>query len=138
MTTTNEDIGHALYKHYSSFTASIRMVSENESYVPALNTPYLKTWLLPAETLPITLGPTGVNEYAGIFQITCIYPQSIGWNAAKIMAGRLCTHFYRNTQVTYNNILVKVRRSWVDPGFQEDAWYHIPVSVLYWCFDNSS
>lgn len=138
MATTNEDIAHAFYKHYSTFTASIRMVSENESYSPRQGTPFLRTWLLPAETFQITLGQDGVNEYGGIFQISCVYPQALGWNDAKVMAGRLASHFYRGTRITYNDILVKVRRAWVDPGFQEDAWYIVPVSIMYWCFDNSS
>jgi len=138
MTTTNEDIAHAFYKHYSTFTASIRMVSENESYEPALGTPYLRTWHSPAQTETITLGPNGVHWYMGVFQISCYYPQAFGWADAKAMAGRLITHFFRGTQVTYNNISVKVRQSWMVPGFQEDAWYLVPVIVEYWCFDNSS
>jgi len=138
MTTTNEDITHALYKHYSTFTASIRMVSENESYTPTLGTPYLKTWVMPVPTETITLGPDGVHWYIGVFQISCYYPQAFGSNDAKVMAGRLVSHFFRGTQVTYNNILVKMRQAWVNPGFQEDAWYVVPVSINYWCFDNST
>jgi len=138
MITTNEDIQHALYKHYSTFTASVRMVSENESYEPKLGTPYLRTWLLPAETTAITLGPSAVKEYGGIFQVDCVYPQSFGWNATKVMAGRICSHYTRGTRVTYNNILLRVLESWPGPALLEDAWYYIPVTVRYWCFDNST
>lgn len=138
MTTTNEDIAHALNKHFSTFTSSIRKVRENESYEPRLGTPYLQAWHVPGMTDTITLGPNGVHWYMGIFHINCFYPQAFGENDAKVMAGRLVSHFFRGTRITYNDILVKVRQAWMHPGFQRDAWYIVPVSVNYWCFDNST
>lgn len=138
MTTANEDIAHALNKHYSTFTASIHKVYENVRYEPSLGTPYLKAWHLPAQTDTITLGPSGVHWYKGIFQVSCFYPQAFGENDAKVMAGKLITHFFRGTQVTYNNILVKVRQAWMSPGYQEDAWYVVPITVDYWVFDDTT
>jgi hypothetical protein len=136
-TTTNEDIQHALNKCFSSFTPTIVKVYENTEYDPSIVTPHLRSWLLPVETMPITLGPTCVHEYAGIFQVTCFYPKGFGFNTAKTMAGKVISHFYRGRQITYNNILVRVLRSWVEPGFEVTEYYSVPCSIRYWCFDNS-
>jgi len=135
--TTNEDIERALLKCYSSFTPVIGKVYENQTYNPNIGVPYLRTWFLPAETDTITLGPTGVNEYTGIFQVRCVYPKGAGVGAARTMAGKICSHFYRGRQITYNNILVKIWHSWPDPGDEDGEFYVIPVRVLYYCWDNA-
>jgi len=137
LTTTNEDIVHALNKCFSMFTPTLATVYENQQFNPELLTPHLRIWHLPAETSVVSLGVTGYNQYTGIFQVSCFYPQGFGWNDAKVMAGKVCSHFYRGRQITYNNIVVEVRRSWPDPGIAEDEYYHVPVSILYWCFDNT-
>ena len=137
MTTSNEDIQHALNKHCSTFTALTSVVYENIEYSPTIGIPYLRTWLLPGETFPLTLGPEGVMDYGGVFQIDCCYPKGRGWKLAKDMAGKVCTHFNRGTLITYNNILVRIRRAWPGPAIIEEELYRVPVSVLYECFDNS-
>lgn len=137
MTTTNENLQSALYKHCSAMTPTIAIVGENASYTPVIGTPHLRTWLVPNETLPITLGPNGFLEYRGIFQINCYYPANRGWNPAKAKAGRICTHFHRGTRITYNSITVLIWRSYPGPAIIDNEWYVVPVAIDYSVFDNS-
>jgi len=134
--TVNEDIQSALNKHLSLMTPTMAIAWENKEYVPILNTPYLKTWLMPGETTRVTLGPNGFEAYVGVFQIDCLYPIKQGWYPAKAKAGAICTQFKTGTLVTYNSVEVRIIRSYPERGDVDGPFYKVPVSIYYQCFSN--
>lgn len=129
-------VDNALCKHLSLFTPTIGIVSENTNYEPVNGVPYLEAWLLPARTIPVTLGTDCWKEYNGIFQITCVYPAGFGRGSAKSKAAKIIDHFARGTASTYNNLTVKIKQAYPAPGYFDDSksWYRIPVSIEYVAF----
>jgi hypothetical protein len=117
-------------------TPTIDIVWENTDYTPTNGREYLEAWLLPAVTLPVTLGPNCWEEYAGIYQISCVYPAGKGRGAAKEKAGKIANYFARGTSCTYNDITVKIRQAYPAPGYYDSSgsWYRIPVSIVYFAF----
>jgi hypothetical protein len=137
MTTTNYDIQSALNKKLNTLTPSLPINWENTEYTPTIGTSYLRAWLLPGETSTLTLGPNGFNEYVGVLQIDCMYPIGKGWRDAKVEADSLCTLFKRGTLLTYNNINVRVMKSWPEPAVVDGPYYKVSVSVVYTSYDNT-
>ena len=110
---------------------------ENAVYKPIANTAYLKAFLLPAETMVETLGPTPWQERKGIFQVSVVYPIGGGFLAPKIKAVEVVSAFKASTAITSNGLRILINKSWPGPGFFDTAgWYQIPVSVSYSCYSD--
>jgi len=105
---------------------------ENVEYAPTVGTPYLRAYLLPAESEVITLGASPYIERRGIFQVDCVYPVGAGWSAAKTQAAAIVAAFPAGVSFVYNGLTVRVDRSWPGPGMPDaNGWYKVPVSIRY-------
>jgi hypothetical protein len=120
----------AFGKHLKTVT-DIDIVWENTEYTPTIGKSFLRTWCIPLPTQNSSLGPNGFSEYNGIFQIDCWYPIGSGWGSARAKVDTICSLFKRGTIITYNNIEVRIWRSYPEPAVIEGNWYRTPISVHY-------
>jgi len=130
MATKYSNLHGALGKYLGTIT-DIDIVWENTEYNPIVNRPFLKAWLIPFPTQNSSLGPKGFSEYNGIFQVDCWYPVGSGWGSARTKVDTICSLFKRGTIATYNDIEVRIWRSYPEPALIEGDWYRIPISIHY-------
>lgn len=110
----------------------IPMALENKEYKPTLGTKYLSTWLLPAEPEIRELGPNPIQERRGLFQITVVGAEDMGWAPLKRIAAAIVDHYKAGTLlVAASGLKVRCLRAWPGPGIPDNGWYRIPVSVSY-------
>lgn len=109
------DIRAALTAQLSTMTGVPAVAWENSSYTPVVGTPYLIPNVLWAEGSQAELGASGRNWERGIYQITCVYPAGAGTGALNTMIGKLRDRFKRGTVLTYNGVIVTIRKVSVSP-----------------------
>lgn len=129
------EIYSALRTRLATLSPAIPVQWEGMSYLSSEGDPYLKTHLLPVEPRS-GVGANAVENYEGIFQITCVYPFGDGSGAAESAADSLVTLFKRGTSLTFNSTKVLLVKSWRGPAMPGDGIYQIPVSVRYQAFLN--
>ena len=114
----------------SSFAASqgVSVAYENVSFTPPNDTPYLRSHLLPSETVASALGTSAYNRHRGYFQVDAVYPINDGWGACATMAEAIRKQFKRGTTLAGN---ITVERSYVLPGLRDEGRYVIPVVIHY-------
>jgi len=131
----DKDVQSALNYALAMAFPTMAIVWENTKYTPAVGTPFFRVWMLPAETDIITIGQTPWQERKGVFQVSVLYPISIGFGVPKGKAAEVVAAFKPNTAITYNTLRVIIDKSWPGPGIlEDDGWYHIPVSIRYCCY----
>jgi hypothetical protein len=135
MTTVNENITSALTKKLATLSPPMDIAWENVKFDPTVGHPYLRAWHLPGQTFPLTLGPQGLDAFVGLLQVDCLYPIEKGWYDAKAKAGTICTLFKKGTLCTYNNITVRIVRSWPDPGTIDGDYYKVSTNIQYECYE---
>lgn len=138
------DLQSALNQALAMAFPSMPVSWENKTYSPTVGTPYLRAWLLPAETDVVTLGQSPFQQRTGIFQVDVVYPagsvgkQWEGWGLAKAKAAQVVAAFTAGTKFTYNALEVTCEKAWPSSGREEgNSWYHIPVNVRYRCESNA-
>jgi hypothetical protein len=131
MSTKYKDLSGALGKQLNNVSGSLDIVWENTEYDPTIGRPFLRTWLLPNQTINSSLGLKGFSEYNGIFQIDCMYPIGSGWGSARTNVDTICSSFKRGTIVTYNKVEVRIWGSSPEPALIDGDWYRLPISVYY-------
>jgi hypothetical protein len=127
------DLQSALNDQLNDEFPTMAIAWENVDFTPALGTPYLAAYLLPAESTVKTLGPNPYIERKGIFQVTCVYPAGAGWGAAKSKAAEVIAAFPAGQEFVYNGLTVTIEKSWPAAGFPKDGWYQVPTSIRYHC-----
>lgn len=129
------DVQSALNDRLNTDFPTTPVAWENYPFSPTTGTPYLRAWILPAESDVVTLGPNPVILRTGIFQIDCCYPLGKGWGPAKSKAAEIVEDFKAGTRFVYNGLTVQVDRAWPGPGaIDEQGWYRVPVSIKYSCY----
>ena len=114
----------------STFASSkgVTVAYENVPFTPPSDTPYLRSHLLPADTVAAACGPEAYNRHRGFFQVEAVYPIDDGWGDCAAMAEDIRKHFKRGTTLSSNII---VENSSALPGFRDEGRYVIPVRVVY-------
>lgn len=123
----------ALDSHLDAYQ-STDVAWENADYKPIVGTPYLKPRFLPAEPEQAALGSTGSNRLGGIYQVSVIHPIGGGSAAAKAQADAIVSQFKRGTQLTRDDLTIRVDRAWQGPAMDSEAWYTIPVSIRWFVY----
>lgn len=90
--------------------------------------------LLPAETIPLTLGVSGQDQVYGLAQISIFVPMDQGTMRAHAIADAILAAFPRGRMLTKDDLRIRVLRAWVQPGAIDGKSYHLPVSLRYECF----
>ena len=107
---------------------------ENGDYTPENGTLYLRTTLLPADTVQSELGSTGLDEHSGIYQIDVLAQSGGGKGQAIIQADLVADQFARGTVLTYNGVNVRIGSVSRGVGNRQDAWFIFPVFIEYQSF----
>jgi len=104
---------------------------ENVVHDNVPDTLYLKTFMLPGDTVQASLGTDGKDESVGIFQISVYIPVGDGMSA---WPDSIADHFKRGTTLTKNNVKLRIRSVSIASGFRDDNFYIVPVSIDYQVF----
>jgi hypothetical protein len=104
---------------------------ENAPFVPKQGTPWQRVTLLPATTENPTLGDQFKME-RGVLKVSLFYPEKSGAQAAMIRAEAIRLIFARGLSLIDGTVRVKIEtHPYINPGFAEDGWYLLPVSVPF-------
>jgi hypothetical protein len=95
---------------------------------------FVRSTLLPAETITSTLGEDGVNELHGLFQIDLFNVINEGPYSASDLADTIIEAFDRTTRLTYLGVIVIVQQSWRGASHKFDTHYMTPVTVRWSAF----
>jgi hypothetical protein len=124
----------ALTEHLKTFPSSpsIPIVeSPEQDYKPVLDQEYLIAQPFLDETQTLYVG-AGRKVYAGIFQVTVVYPRNSGILLAIELSDRVVDHFAKGTIIDGDGVRVKINRqpSQATPT-PDGAWLRVPVSIVY-------
>lgn len=129
MTTTHRDISAALDSKTNTLGYSVAW--ENAEFTPTTGTLYLRTFLLPGETIQAALGDNGIDEHVGVYQIDINTPGGAGKGAAISASDTIADAFARGTTLLYNGVEVRIMSVSRGPALNRDGWYVIPLSINY-------
>ena len=103
----------------------------NNGYEPDITKPYLKPYLMPAETAAPALSAGGFQSLAGIYQVNINVANGLGEQALREMTDQVLTAFSRGTTQTVNDQKTTIEKSWSSQVIGSDGWQMIPVSIRY-------
>lgn len=126
MTTYFNDIEAALVARAASLSGSPTIAYENDGISQAASTDYLRLTFLPGDTTQATMGDDGNDLYVGIFQIDVFKRRGTGRSTWPDTIG---DHFKRGTILSYNGTSVRIKSVSRIPGFDDNNFYIIPVSI---------
>lgn len=93
---------------------------------------YLRAQHFPNTTNQVNLGDTGKNRHIGLFQVDVFWPVGTGEIAPKERAALVAAHFKRGTQITQDNLIIRViQPPTVSGAITGDAFVQIPVFIQY-------
>jgi hypothetical protein len=110
---------------------------ENTRITPISGQPWCRISLLPAEPIPLSIGPSGMNEHRGIAQVDLFYAQDVGTVAPNAMAALVMAAFPRGFNALSGADNVQVSGSHQLTAYQVESWYVVPV-VVRWSSYRSS
>ncbi|WP_163869582.1 phage tail terminator-like protein [Myxococcus eversor] len=103
----------------------------NVPFTPVAGTPWAKVDHLPART---AAGSAGVDAYTrrpGVLQVSLFFPLGAGTAPSLIAAQAVCDGFKRGTTLARGDTTVRVQSASVAPGFRDEPWWAVPVSVWW-------
>ena len=97
--------------------------------------PYLRAFLLPANTAAFAIDATGSNDHTGILQVSVFWPKGEGVVKPVDLAGEIASHFRRTTRIDLDGVRIDVAGPpSVGPVLPETDLVQVPVSVPYRSF----
>lgn len=107
---------------------------ENTIYKPQEGIGYLRPFMLPAEPKQATVGTSGVDRVAGIYQIDVSEPKDDGLGPVYRKVDEVIAEFSRGLNLTNGAVTLTISRSWPGPAFSRDSFYVVPVSVSWYSY----
>lgn len=107
---------------------------ENTTFEPEEGVGYLRSFLLPAEPAAATIGVSGLDRVAGIYQVDVCEPKDGGNGALLRKVDEVIAQFARGSSVTSNGVTLTILRSWPGPAIARDSFYVVPVSVSWYTY----
>ena len=127
------EIAKALFERLLLLPSRPPIEHENTDYKPVEGTTYLQAFDIPITQDSAGVGVDSLIRCDGIFQINVKGPSGVGSIKNKTLADKIASWFKRGTTLTSpGGQDVKILRSEVNGGFNEEDWYTIPVSVYYY------
>lgn len=125
-------IHNALDTQLITVTSVPLIQHENTRHVNKTSETYLRSTLLPAESIART---NVIDEYNGLYQVDIFSPQDKG-HAAESIVDDIIAKFKRGQMLVVSNtpdpdLIVHIRQSWRETAFRVGAQYQIPV-VIRW------
>jgi hypothetical protein len=112
--------------------------NENTRYTPKNGVPYVRSQLLPAEANAIGVGPNGMDEHQGLYQVDVFYPQDYGTADANAMAALVMAALPRGYIATSGSDNVHVVKAWQQVAYQQGSSYCVPVMVRWTSYHSAS
>lgn len=129
------DISHALNDRLAAYATaqSLPVQWENRKF----KTPDGEIWLKPtamfSRSEPVTLGRSGLKDYPGIYQVSIFSPLGEGAGGAKAHVDGICNQFESVASLVEGAAKVRIARVYAGTGIPETVWFHIPVSIEFFC-----
>ena len=121
---------NARLKAYAEASGDV-VAWEGMNFTPTAGIPHLKAFNLPSRMDVKGLGPDGLTQTPGVYQIDCVFPVGQGHGSAKTKADEIVARFPRGLQLIAENPNLRVKLSTVGPGITDGGWYTISVSVVW-------
>lgn len=128
-----DDARAALDSRLSAYQAD-NVAWENARFEPAEGTGYLRPFLLPAEPRQATVGASGIDRVAGLYQIDVCEPKDGGLGPAMRKVDEVIAQFSRGLSLTSNGVTLTIERSWPGPALARDSFYVVPVTVSWYSY----
>lgn len=112
-------------------TPAIPVAYENVAFKPPATGPYLRCFLLPADTVDNTLAGQ-MSEYRGLFQVNVVFPAGTGPVGAEVLTAAIAALFPAKSRLTYSGQFVAITTPMRErPALQDVATYTIPMDCRY-------
>lgn len=112
-------------------TPALSVAYENDDFTPEVGTPYLRAYMMPADTDSQDLEGSH-RLYLGVYQVSMRLPALIGTELSGTIVGELETLFPVNLRLTSGAITVTTTSPVsAGPGQNEPGLYVVPVSFSY-------
>tara|TARA_R110000772_G_scaffold268452_1_gene395604 strand:+ start:36694 stop:37092 length:399 start_codon:yes stop_codon:yes gene_type:complete len=122
-------IDQAFVADFVAGAYGIAIVHENTHYEPTPGTPYAELLVLQNDQEAQSL--VELNDTTGIFRVILRYPTNKGAGPAKVMADSILSTFKVGSAHTYSGVTARVRRTKREPGYPEDGWYKMVLTMSY-------
>ncbi|MFA5662399.1 phage tail terminator-like protein [Castellaniella sp.] len=110
---------------------AIAVAYENVTFTPPADAPYLRCFLLPADTVDNTLAGD-LREYKGLFQVNVVCPAGAGPQRAEHIAHHVCEQFKAHTRLSWRGKTVMIASPMREkPALQGANTYTIPMDCQY-------
>lgn len=131
---SHDAIRAALGTRLQLLSPAIPLAWPNSAYTPVVGTPFARVAFLPGLTSNPTMGAGSldVKRYNGLMQVALFYPINTGEGDPRRKADAVIALFPRGLTLNASGIDVHIDYTpSAAPGFTQDAWYVLPVSVYY-------
>lgn len=131
---SNDAIQAALATRLRTLSPALPFAWPNSAYTPTIGTAFARVGFLPAQTANPTMGAGAldVKRYNGVMQVSLCYPINTGEGDPRRKADAVIALFPRGSTFSYGGVDVHIDYTpSASPGFSQDAWYVLPVSVYY-------
>ncbi len=114
----------------ANFTATSIMY-ENQEFDPPDDTAWVALTLLTGEGEQVSLGPGGLQRYAGVIQCDIYVPEKSGTKTARQHADTIAAIFLNKQFSAGSSGTIFTRTPWVQTRGVENGWFHLVLSVTY-------
>ena len=107
-------------------------------YSPEAETPYLATSMPMLDTKMITLGPTGVFQWMGLYQVQANWPAGGGLQNLTEQLDAIRAVFPNAlTLTTFSGFFIRCYKAQIKPPFSDGAWLRGAVHVPWFLQESS-
>lgn len=131
MSTYFQDIRAALEARLNTLSSVPPVWNENVRYEQQSTTTYLRAFVLFGDSVQASLGTSGKDRTDGVFQVDVMTPHGVGQTTWPDL---IADHFKRGTDLTQNSVTLTTRSVSIAPGFKDDHFYIVPVSVSWYVY----
>ena len=112
-------------------TPKVPVAYENVAFKPPTSGPYLRCFLLPADTTDDTLDGA-LSEYRGLFQINVVYPAGSGPAGADALAASIAALYPAKSRLSHAGKTIMVATPMRErPALSDALAYIIPMDCRY-------
>lgn len=133
MSNAQSEIRSAIVQAYEALALPLETAYSNAPFTePDSSTPFIRLYVLSAESFPATLGQSGEDRHSGILQLDLMYPANEGEQAALAMADSILTAFRAGTSSTYNGQAVYFLGGSRSSGQIDSGRWRITLSIRWY------
>ncbi|WP_368640481.1 phage tail terminator-like protein [Castellaniella ginsengisoli] len=112
-------------------TPKIPVAYENVAFTPPATGPYLRCFLLPADTADNTMAGQ-LSEYRGLFQVNVVCPAGTGPTAAEALTAAITALYPAKSRLSFGGQAVMIATPMRErPALQDVNAFVIPMDCKY-------